>query len=325
MSSSVEEITVSVSAPPAPPRVDVSGYNGPTMLDDQIRLAEVLATATRVIPVDYRDQPGDLLALIYEAQALNIPVMTAVHNLYFEDDGSYGMSAQLIGALLRRGGADWSTTIEQGKSCTLVFTFADGRTGGEAKYTIGDALRAEIANTTNWIRYPDDNLYARAVSQGARRFAQDLTGGLAYVPGERTTAPAVQEEAVDPDVAEFLAQADGASTTQIQALTDTALAKKSNGLAAKPAGGGKSVEDRLRELWLAAAARELAAATAPDADAGEPAPEPDPQPAAVPGDGHALTAPAGEGDLPCRCPAAAVLATGEHDPAVCLNTAAVTP
>jgi hypothetical protein len=293
----------------------VPGYNGPAALDEQIRLAEFLALAERVIPEDYRGKAGDLLALIHQAQALDIPVMTAIANLFFEPDGSGGMSAQLMGALLRRGGADWSITSEPGMWCELHFTFRDGRTAGTSRYTIGHAMTAEVAGSINWVRYPDDNLYARALSRGARRYAQDIVAGLGYTRGELRDTPPDAGPVDQPagDVAEhvtaFLTQITEDTTADaIRALIKVAKSRKVD-VADEHAGGGQTVEQRLNELWRIAAAREAAAreVSADRADEDATTSDVDGPPGAA-----VLDAPAGDGTLPCGCTAAAVVSAGVH-------------
>ncbi len=336
-----------MTATAAPPSTDSSdidgqlrtGYKGPKPedLDGQLRLADGLSKAELVIPAAYRGKPGDLLALIQQAIALDIPVMTAITNLFFEPDGSGGMSAQLMGALLRRGGADWDITIDPGRSCVMSFVFADGRTGGRVQYTMADARAAEIAGTDNWVRFPDDNLVARCLARGARWLAQDMLQGWGYLPGERRDDPGAGY--VDPEVSEevtaFLSSVtDQTSAADLRALMKTAKSKRV-GLSGEAAGGGLTVDEWLQARWRVAAAREAgrtheaafdathpavadqSTGQGPARAAAEPA-EVSPTLADGPPGAAVLDAPAGEGNLPCGCEAFKVItAGGVHDAEVC--------
>ncbi len=311
------------AAPPFTPPLDVACYNGPTDLDKQIQLAEYLALAERVIPDEYRGRSADLLALIVQAQGMNIPVMVAIHHLFFEPDGSGGMSAQLAGSLLRRGGADWTVEAEPGKWCKLTFTFTDGRQGGVAGYTIGDARTAEVAGTDNWVRYPDDNLYARALMRGGRRFAQDMLFGFGYLRGELRDGPAAagpaeaEPDEVSDEVRAFLSQVtNDAGTDDIRALIKTAKSKKVD-LAGYHAGAGRTVEEHLQGLLRIAAAREAAAREVAVDRAHDQLDTNAELLADGPPGAAVLDAPAGEGDLKCGCPSFAVIGSGGHIDGVC--------
>lgn len=314
-------VVVDTPAPAAHPiGAHLPRYNGPTDLVGQIQLAEYLAMAERVIPVDFRGRAADLLAVIQQARDLDIPVMTAVHHLWFERDGSGGMSAQLIGAILRRGGGDWTTVEVPNQSCTHDFRFADGRTAGAVTYTMHDALLAGIAGTDHWVEHPRDNLYARALALGARRFAQDMTLGLAYVAGEKRQVEVYSEPPVDEPVSDQVAAFLEALTPQstpddIRRLMKTAASKKVN-LADEPAGGGLTVQQHLDNAWRTAVARE-AAARELAADAA--LTRVDPVTAdGPPGTGGAdLGGPAGTGTAPCGCPTARLLAGQTHLAEVC--------
>ena len=50
--------------------------------------------------------------------------------------------------------------------------------------TMEDAKRAGLLGKTSWQRYPEDMLFARALSRGARRFCPDALGGAIYTPEE---------------------------------------------------------------------------------------------------------------------------------------------
>jgi hypothetical protein len=324
-------VTAAPTATSPPARIDITGYDGPADIAGQIQMAEFLAKAVATLPIVYRERPSDIFAVVLQARALNIPVMTAIHNLVWDETvGKGAMSAMLMGALLLRGGVVYTPEFVPTKMCAMTFSRLDGRPGGRCEWRITEAIGAGIAGSYTWMHYPDDMLFARCLARGARRFAPDLILGFGYTIDElremSTDQPVDNDRAVEPDVAEFLAQVtDTTPAAKIQELVKLSATKKVD-LAGKYAGNGQTVVERLNSLWLAAAGREidrnLAAAdramtagpvesvVIPGAAAGT---------AAVKAD--VRDAPAGEGEAECRCPTARLIAGQGHDPAVCTKEA----
>ena len=68
--------------------------------------------------------------------------------------------------------------------CTLAF-FENGKPVGEVSFTIAEAKAAGLTGKDNWVKFPSDMLFARAISRGARRFAPGIFGGSpVYTPEE---------------------------------------------------------------------------------------------------------------------------------------------
>ena len=102
--------------------------------------------------------------------------------------GRVVMSAQLMAALIKRGGKyDYAVIRVDPKGCELVFT-KGGREIGRSAFTEEDARRAGLTKGDNYRRFPEDMYFARALSRGARRFCPDALLG-AYVPGEVEPCP----------------------------------------------------------------------------------------------------------------------------------------
>ncbi len=323
---------VPVSVPPLN-RVDTSGFSGPFSYSDQREMAEFLAKAVATIPAVYRNRPADIFAGILQAQALNVPVMTALHNVVWDEAlGKGALTAQLMAALLHRGGVGWTPRFgddpKRGRFCEMVFT-RHGKPAGDCKWELLEAVAAGIAGSHTWQYYTDDMLWARCLSRGARRFGSDLVAGFGYTLDElreiAADEPAGNDRAVAPDVAAFLAQVtDDTPAAKIQELTKFA-ARAKIGLADEYAGNQQTLAERLHTLWLAASAREQAGS----ADKAMAAPAPVVIPGAAAGSMATLPpatdSPAGEGDAGCGCPAARIIAGEGHDPDVCRNQAAGEP
>lgn len=317
-----------IAAPPQP-KIDVAGYDGPTEIVDQMKMAEFLAKAVATLPIVYRDRPADIFAVVLHARALNIPVMTAIHNLIWDEAiGKGAMSAQLMGALLLRGGVGFTHEFGGTLVCSMTFVRSDGRAGGTVDWKMTEAVAAGIAGSHTWQVYPRDMLFARCLARGARRFAPDLILGFGYTIDElreMKDETADNDRKPEPDVVEFLAQVTEATpAATIQELRKLAGTKKV-GLADKYAGNGQTVAERLNTLWLGATAREMEKSLAA-ADSAMTAPAPTPVPGGAAGSAartvpapDVAEAPAGEGDAGCGCPNARLVSGEGHDPAKCRN------
>lgn len=306
-----------MSAPTAtrPAASTVQGYNGPRDLDKQIEAAEVLAEAQRNVPPGYRGNRGDMYAVILDAIALDIPIGEALSELYYHDGtGKRGMSAILMRALIVRAGHQIHEVEVSDQAVTLELVRCDGQPGGRIRYTIGDAMNEEVANSDVFRRFTEDSLYARCTARLGRRFAADVLHGFAYLPDEvRAIArdnlervdPKVQPREVAPEVVEFLTNLDEiTSITDPEARTIAARdrwhaaskAKLTFEYAGQFDGRHMTVDQLLRGI------AENAAPPVADASA----------------DAHAATSEvdsadfAGEGALPCGCEAETVVNTGIH-------------
>lgn len=119
--------------------------------------------------------------------------------------GKPTFSANALAALVKRHPAYNYRTIEHSAQvCRLEFR-EHGQPCGVSEFTIEDAQRAGIANGQSWKKYPKAMLFARALSQGVRWYAPDVTAGsTAYVPEEIGAEPAEAPEPIAPIPADAL-------------------------------------------------------------------------------------------------------------------------
>lgn len=109
-----------------------------------------------------------------------VQAMTGIHIV----EGRPSMSAGLIAGLCKRAGYDYTAVQADAAGCVLEWRNARGAVLGRSSFTLDDAKRAGLAGKGNWLKYPGDMCFARAVSQGARRYCPDATLGAVYVPEE---------------------------------------------------------------------------------------------------------------------------------------------
>ena len=334
-----------VQPPPRPEtnplrlRILQGRYTGPTDIDGQLRMAAALARGRRAIPYQYRDNSGDILAVIQQALALDIQVATALDNLVFSDAGVGGMRAKLMHALLIRAGHEVIVTHHDDRICRMVLKRGDGLRGGGAQWTRSEAQKAGLLEKKGspWQAYGEDMLWARCLSRLARRYAPDVIAGF-YVAEELDSLPDDALDAADmstamldvdgnpmvaPDVEALLADADTSDIEELRGKWRTAKEEGLMGVYAGTVDGvALSVRDILFGRMADAEAKQLkqqqADGVVPQdlgkivAELNTAHPTTTLPPAAQPGTGD--DAPAGTGRMSCGCDSAAVLAAdGRHE------------
>ncbi len=178
-------------------RVLMGRYTGPRDTEAQLRLAAALARARTTIPQQYRDNPGDILSMIMQAQALDIELAVAMDNIVFSDAGVGGMRARLMHALLIRAGHEVRVTHHDDRLCRMLLIRGDGRRGGGAQWSLAEATNAGllIKKGSPWKFYGEDMLWARCLSRLARRYAPEVVSGF-YAAEEMDGIP---DDALDSD------------------------------------------------------------------------------------------------------------------------------
>jgi len=319
-------------------------YDGPRNLDDQVRLAEFLAKAATGLPPAFVGDPGGILALMYRAIALDIPLMVAADNLVFDRRGC-AMRARLMKALVTVRAGHRLVPVETTDKIAIVrleYNAADGRAPLTVEWTIATALEnGLVKDKSAWIGYASSMLYWRAMAKAVNLGCPEATLGLGIIeardPNDDTddgedhpTRPTPTPETV------VVTDGDG------RPVADDAVADILNSVATRDPDTGRPLVrdtttiDDLRAAWNAAAkepgdgssrpitrfahadgddrftlqdvlADLVEQVTARDREAAAIAATQEPAPVPV------LDAAAGTGGpLPCGCDAATVTATGQH-------------
>ena len=149
--------------------------------------------------------PEKAAAIILKGQELGIPAMQSIAHIH-AIDGKLTCSAELMLALLARGGITWVWTqdgtdaqeaaIEFRRDgfepVTGRFAMADAQRIETVSWENGERKRVKLAEKEAWRNYPANLLRARAIANGARMIGPDLLTGLSYTPEE--LGAAVDEE-----------------------------------------------------------------------------------------------------------------------------------
>lgn len=120
---------------------------------------------------------------IMAGQELGIPPFAAIRGIRFFD-GALSLSAGLMSSIIKNSKPyRYDVITKNADGCTLEF-FHQSKRLGESSFTMEDAKRAKLTGKDNWIKYPEDMCFARALSRGARTYCADLFFGAIYVEGE---------------------------------------------------------------------------------------------------------------------------------------------
>lgn len=118
---------------------------------------------------------------------LGLPPIAALTNVYTVD-GKPSLSAGAIGGLIKKSNRYTFTVSSSDQACTIEWFERAGPSQreplGQSSFSMEDAKRAGLAQRTPWKRYPKSMLFARALTQGARMFCQDIFLGAVYTPEE---------------------------------------------------------------------------------------------------------------------------------------------
>lgn len=173
----------------------------PNVLAAKIAYAERLAQAG-LLPAAYRSQPANVLLIVEQAEALGIPVMTALNGVHVID-GKPTISPALMSALVRRAGHKLRVTGDDVHAVAEIVRADDPAFTFRSEWTLDRAKKAGLAGRGSWGKYPAAMLKARAISEVCRDACQEVVAGV-YTPEELGAEVVVD---VDGDVVAAVPQA----------------------------------------------------------------------------------------------------------------------
>lgn len=148
-------------------------------LDDTMTLGKVLAQSGYF--ADSREA-AQAVVKVLAGQELGfgpIASMTGVNII----KGKVSLSANLIAAAIKRSGRyNYRVVTLTDEACRIDF-YEAGERIGTSEFTMADAREAGLGGD-NWKKFKRNMLFARAISNGAKWYCPDLSGGPLYTPDE---------------------------------------------------------------------------------------------------------------------------------------------
>ncbi len=148
-------------------------------LDDTMTLGKVLAASGYF--ADSREAAQAVVKVLAGAELGFGPIasMTGVNII----KGKVSLSANLIAAAIKRSGRyNYRVVSLTDTDCRIDF-YEAGERVGTSTFTADDAKLAGLGGD-NWRKFPRNMLFARAISNGAKWYCPDLSGGPLYTPEE---------------------------------------------------------------------------------------------------------------------------------------------
>lgn len=116
-------------------------------------------------------------------QELGIPPFQAISGVHIIK-GKPSIGAGLMASMLDSHPMyDFEVKTQDEKKCIIDF-FKSGKKKGTSTFTIEMARQAGLLSNPTWKAYPQNMLYARAMSNGVRMYTPGLFAGPVYVPEE---------------------------------------------------------------------------------------------------------------------------------------------
>lgn len=157
-------------------------------LDDAFRIGDVVAKS-KMFP-EVTDQARAVVAIL-AGRELGIPPMASLRNIHVIK-GKVELAAGLIAAMVRKSERyEYSVITDPDKEeseCVILWTeyTAEGpKALGQTRFTLEDARRAKLIKPdSNWEKFPRAMLFARALTEGQRKYCPEIGIGPVYAPGE---------------------------------------------------------------------------------------------------------------------------------------------
>ena len=148
--------------------------------DAMYRFSQAASAAGELVPRHIKS-PEHALVIIQAGAELGLPPMASLRGVQLIQ-GKVTLSADTQLALMIKHGAriQW---LESTPTVAKLQLTREGQEPYVSVFTIEDAKRAGLAGGTNWKKYPQAMLRARAISAAARAYMPDVLAGC-YLPGE---------------------------------------------------------------------------------------------------------------------------------------------
>lgn len=159
-------------------------------LEEMTKFANTLISSG-ILPPNYKTAES-VIATIIQGKELGLKAMTALQNIHFIS-GKPTLGTNAISALIRGRGVDFQTIKDaepiknaEGKTIDLITTIRFFRYSNvvnkvleeDCSFTWNDAVAAGLTGKDVWKKFPKAMIFARCLSMGARRVANDILLGV---------------------------------------------------------------------------------------------------------------------------------------------------
>lgn len=150
---------------------------------NKLALAKTLADSS-MLPKQYQRQPANLLWAMEYAEAIRVPMMTAVTGIHVIE-GKPTASADLIAGLVRRVGHKLRVWGDDREAHAQIIRCDDPQFDGfHVVWTMDRAKSAGLTGKAVWRQYPAAMLRSRAITEVARMACSEALHGVIYTPEE---------------------------------------------------------------------------------------------------------------------------------------------
>jgi len=227
-----------------PPQTNFGNFMPPTQVWTQICQLASAAFTSGLLPGSIRNKEAAAIVAL-KAWELGIPMMQGYSSL-FVLNGKVGMESNLMRQLAARNlrGLSIEFVTTNAKICTLLFS-APNKKPLQVSYTIEEAHVAGLLKKDNWVKFPADMLYNRALGRGLRRFCPE-TLGTVYTEEELKDHTAID---VESRPLESKAEVEPSSSPEQENAIEVepSTPPRAEGVTANPTLGNEDLE-YLREL-----------------------------------------------------------------------------
>lgn len=138
------------------------------------------------------DTRAKIVVVLLKAWELGLPLLAASRQLFITNDGVIGMHAEAQRALIERSGKGY-VQLEGplNETAVTVIGVRYGLAGRPDRQTTVTYTMAELLNSgvTTPVKWPADQLFARATTRVSRALFSDVVSGVGYDPSELGGAP----------------------------------------------------------------------------------------------------------------------------------------
>lgn len=140
-----------------------------------------------------------IYAVVEKAKSIGVSPLEALNGGMYYVQGKVELTSAMMNHLIRANGH--SITKDKRSDDSICILHGKRKDNGDTwveSFSIQDAKQAGIYRN-QWLKYPKDMLFARALSRLARQLFPDIIKGC-YVQGEISDAPALSTPIESPDV-----------------------------------------------------------------------------------------------------------------------------